>query len=98
MQADQIDYIPQQVEVSWLDLPLAASPWPVQLVIISLLAALGACMVWKLIVWQRSSVGLEFKRDIWPVLKQNPMAVALWCLGIYGMFTFIAVTLLGRFA
>lgn len=85
-------------EISWFKLPLASSPWPVQLLVISLLAAVGAIMVWKLIVWQRRSVGLEFKRDIWPVLKQNPMAVALWCLGIYAMFTYIAVSLLGRFA
>lgn len=87
-----------QMEVSWLDLPLAASPWPIQLLAITLLTLIGAVMVWKLVGWQAKSLGHTFNGTYWPIIKTNPFAVVLYRLGVYGMFTAIATTLLSRFA
>lgn len=79
-------------------LPLAASPWPVQLVIITVLALVGAFMIWFLIKLQVKSVGHKFREDYWPIIRQSPYAVVAYRAVIIWGVIYMVTSLLGRFA
>ena len=66
---------------SWLDLPLAASPWPVQLTAVIVLSTGAVALAWFLVTLQNKSTGMRF-RDYWEVIKQDPMAVAVYRVGV----------------
>jgi hypothetical protein len=72
-------------DVSWLSLPFAASPWPVQVAVNLAFAAVIWGMVWWFITKQASSTGKTFSEDIWPAIKDDPKAVVLYRLGVYAL-------------
>ena len=69
----------------WLEMPLASSPWPIQVIVNLLFAVFVWTMVWWFIVRQAKSVDLSFKEHIWPRIKDNPTAVVLYRLGVYAL-------------
>lgn len=85
-------------EVSWFGLPFASSPWPVQVLIMLVFAALVWVMVWLFITRQAKSTSLSFSEHIWPAIKDSPIAVAMYRLGIYALAVAVAWVAFGRFA
>lgn len=69
----------------WFEMPLAASPWPIQVIVNLIFAVLIWTMVWWFITAQAKSVGLHFKEDIWPQIKDDPKAVVMYRLGVYAL-------------
>jgi len=67
---------------SWLVLPLAASPWPVQLAAVVILSTGAVALAWFLVALQNRSTGMQFN-DYWKVIKQDPMAVAVYRVGVF---------------
>jgi hypothetical protein len=84
-------------EVSWWALPLAASPWPLQVIVILFLAMCAMVMAWFFISLQSKSVGIEFEQ-IWEAIKDDPDAVIKYRLGIYGLVAIIVFASFSRFA
>lgn len=80
------------------ELPLAASPWPVQVVVIVILAVVGVSLSWWLVVKQNKSTGMDFRNDWWPELKKGNMAVAIYRVGVLLVVFGTVAYLLGRFA
>jgi len=70
---------------SWFILPLAASPWPVQIVAILILSVLAVLVAWFLIILQNRSTGMRF-RNYWEAMRDNPIAVAIYRVGIFWAF------------
>lgn len=85
-------------EHSVFSLPLAASPWPIQFGVIVLLAAVGAWLAWWLATLQTRISGLDIREDIWEAIKDSPMAVAVYRVGIVWALFALVAHLMGRFA
>ena len=86
-----------QSDVSWINLPYAASPWPVQAVVNLVFGVLVWSMVWWFIAKQAKSTGKTFSEDIWPAIKDDPKAVVLYRLGVYAIALGIAWISFGGF-
>lgn len=84
--------------MTWFGLPFAASPWPVQLLIMFLFAGAVWAMVWLFITRQAKSTSLTFSDHIWPAIKDSPLAVVLYRIGIYAVAVGIAYVAFSRFA
>lgn len=58
--------------------PLAASPWPVQVVVICGLAVLAVSIAWWLVIQQNKSTRMNFREDYWPEIEKGNLAVAFY--------------------
>jgi hypothetical protein len=83
---------------AWLHLPLAATPWPIQVLVITALAVIGVSIAWWLVVQQNKSTGVSFKKDIWNALKDGNMAVAFYYAARLAVVFGAVAYLMGRFA
>lgn len=83
---------------AWLHLPLAATPWPVQVFVITGLAIIGVSIAWFLVVQQNRSTGVKFKEDVWSELKEGNMAVAFYYAARMAVVFAAVAYLMGRFA
>lgn len=82
----------------YLSMPLAASPWLIQVVVITVLAVVGVGIAWWLIVRQNRSTGVSFKEDVYSELKQGNMAVAMYYAVRLAVVFGTVAYLMGRFA
>lgn len=83
---------------SILDLPLAASPWPIQILIITFLTALGTGAWWGLCVLQANLAGIKIREDVWSNIQKSPMAIVAYRAAVMFCIAWVVTSLAGRFA
>lgn len=75
---------------TWWILPLAASPWPVQLLVALVFITAAAALAWRLVIWQNRSTGRK-SNDYWNAMQTSPIAVAIYRTGVFAtLFGFVA--------
>lgn len=83
--------------MDFFTMPLAASPWPIQVLVNLGMAYAAYKIAWHFIVAQAKSVDLNYKNDVWDKLKDSPMAVAVSRLGVYAIACVIIYVAFGGF-
>lgn len=63
--------------------PLSATPWQAQAVAVGLITCVSAAVWWFLIRLQSRSAGHDWKSEVWAVIKQDPLATAVYRVGVY---------------